>query len=99
MNGQTITPFLNKLIKSDDTLYFDNFYHQTGLGKTSDSEFVMENSLYGIGGGAVFFTNAGNSLNSMSEKLGDNGYATSVLHANNKSFWNRDLMYQAMNIS
>lgn len=98
MNGQTITPFLNKLIKSDDTLYFDNFYHQTGLGKTSDSEFVMENSLYGIGGGAVFFTNAGNSLNSMSEKLGDNGYATSVLHANNKSFWNRDLMYQAMNI-
>ena len=98
MNGQTITPFLNKLIKSDDTLYFDNFYHQTGLGKTSDSEFVMENSLYGIGGGAVFFTNAGNSLNSMSEKLGNNGYATSVLHANNKSFWNRDLMYQAMNI-
>lgn len=98
MNGQTITPFLNKLIKSNDTLYFDNFYHQTGLGKTSDSEFIMENSLYGIGGGAVFFTNAGNSLNSMSEKLGDNGYATSVLHANNKSFWNRDLMYQAMNI-
>ncbi|MBM7698147.1 LTA synthase family protein [Kurthia huakuii] len=98
MNGQTITPFLNKLIKSKDTLYFDNFYHQTGLGKTSDSEFIMENSLYGIGGGAVFFTNAGNSLNSMSEKLGDNGYATSVLHANNKSFWNRDLMYQAMNI-
>ena len=98
VNGQEITPFLNSLTKDKDTFYFDNFYHQTGLGKTSDAEFIVENSLYGTGRGAVFFTNSGNTFNSMSERLNDNGYYTSVLHANNKSFWNRDMMYQALNI-
>ncbi|WP_102691357.1 LTA synthase family protein [Rummeliibacillus pycnus] len=98
VNGQEITPFLNKLTKDKDTFYFDNFYHQTGLGKTSDAEFIIENSLFGTGRGAVFFTNSGNTFNSMAEKLDNNGYYTSVLHANNKSFWNRDMMYQALKI-
>ncbi|GEK33922.1 LTA synthase family protein [Kurthia sibirica] len=98
VNGQTITPFLNKLAKDDDTFYFDNFYHQTGLGKTSDAEFIVENSMYGTGRGAVFFTNSGNKFESMSDRLNDQGYATSVMHSNNKSFWNRDIMYKALNI-
>ncbi len=33
INGKEITPFLNEFIK--DSFYFDNFYHQTGQGKTS----------------------------------------------------------------
>ncbi|WP_033541929.1 LTA synthase family protein [Planococcus sp. CAU13] len=98
MNGQTITPFLNELTNDEDTIYFPNFYHQTGLGKTSDSEFILENSLYPRGGSAVFFTHSGNTFNSMAEKLGDNGYFTNVQHANTKSFWNRDIMYKAMEI-
>ncbi|MBD7983157.1 LTA synthase family protein [Sporosarcina sp. Sa2YVA2] len=98
MNGHVITPFLNELTKDPDTFYFNNFYHQTGLGKTSDSEFILENSLYGRNGGAVFFTNSGNTYNSLSEKLGENGYYTTVMHANNRSFWNRDIMYQALKV-
>lgn len=98
MNGQEITPFLNELTKDDDTVYFPNFYHQTGLGKTSDSEFLLENSLYPLSGGAVFFTHSGNTFNSMAERLGENGYYTAVQHANTKSFWNRDMMYQSLNI-
>lgn len=35
LNGEEITPFLNDLV--EDSYYFDNFYHQTLLGKTSDS--------------------------------------------------------------
>ena len=98
MNGQTITPFLNELTNDEDTIYFPNFYHQTGLGKTSDSEFLLENSLYPLSGGAVFFTHGGNTYNSMAEKLGNQGYATTVQHANSKSFWNRDMMYQSLGI-
>ena len=98
MNGQTITPFLNSLTEDEDTIYFENFYHQTGLGKTSDSEFLLENSLYPLSGGAVFFTHSGNTYNSMAESLGENGYSTNVQHANTKSFWNRDIMYESMNI-
>ncbi len=98
MNGEVVTPFLNSLTKDKDTYYFSDFYHQTGLGKTSDSEFVFENSLFGLGSGAVFFTHGENTYNSLSESLGENGYFTSVLHPNNKSFWNRDRMYQSLNI-
>lgn len=98
VKGQTITPFLNELTKDPDTFYFDEFYHQTGLGKTSDAEFIVENSMYGTGRGAVFFTNAGNTFESMASRLNDTGYYTSVMHANNKSFWNRDLMYESLHI-
>lgn len=99
MNGHEITPFLNSLTKDKDTYYFSNFYHQTGLGKTSDSEFIVENSLFGLGRGAVFFTHGGNTYNSMAERLGENGYFTNVMHPNNKSFWNRDMMYQSLKIN
>lgn len=98
MNGQEITPFLNSLTHDQDTYYFNNFYHQTGLGKTSDAEFIVENSLFGLGRGAVFFTHGGNTYNSMAERLGENGYFTSVMHPNNKSFWNRDMIYKSLNI-
>ena len=98
MNGQVITPFLNELTRDPDTFYFSDFYHQTGLGKTSDSEFLLENSLYPRNGAAVFFTHSGNTFDSLSKRLGENGYFTNVMHANNKSFWNRDIMYNALDI-
>lgn len=98
MDGHVITPFLNELTKDQDTFYFSNFYHQTGLGKTSDSEFLMENSLYPRNGGAVFFTHSGNTYNSLAEKMKENGYSTNMMHANNRSFWNRDIMYKSLNI-
>ncbi|USK69209.1 LTA synthase family protein [Peribacillus asahii] len=94
VNGQEITPFLNEFIK--ESYYFDNFYHQTGQGKTSDSEFIIENSLYPLGRGAVFFTNAQNEYKAMPEILTEHGYFTASLHANHRSFWNRDIMYDAL---
>ncbi|WP_144599864.1 LTA synthase family protein [Siminovitchia fortis] len=92
--GEEITPFLNDFI--NDSYYFDQFYHQTGQGKTSDSEFLIENSLYPLSRGAVFFTHSGNEMDSLAKNLGDRGYFTSAMHANNKSFWNRDIMYKAI---
>lgn len=91
VDGEEITPFLNNLI--DDSYYFENFYHQTSQGKTSDSEFLVANSMFGKNSGAVFFTHAGNEYNALPEILKGEGYYTSVMHANNKSFWNRDMMY------
>ncbi len=93
INGKETTPFLNDLKESKDTFWFENFYHQTAQGKTSDSEFLIENSLYPLGRGAVYFTNAQNEYHSLPEILKENNYYTSVFHANNRSFWNRDVMY------
>ncbi|WP_077618802.1 LTA synthase family protein [Bacillus sinesaloumensis] len=94
IDGEEITPFLNEFIK--ESYYFDNFYHQTGQGKTSDSEFLLENSLYPLGRGAVFFTHASNEYTATPEIIKEHGYYSSVLHANNKTFWNRDIMYDSL---
>ncbi|WP_078549350.1 LTA synthase family protein [Litchfieldia alkalitelluris] len=97
INGQEITPFLNELIKQRGSYYFSNFYHQTGQGKTSDAEFIIENSLYGLPRGAVFFSNPENKYYSLASTLKEEaGYYSAVFHANNKSFWNRDVMYSAL---
>lgn len=98
VNGQEITPFLNKLVEDEDTYYFDNFFEQTGQGKTSDSEFLVENSLYPLSRGAVFFTHGGNEYHALPEMLNEEGYYSAVFHANNKSFWNRDGMYRSLNV-
>lgn len=98
VNGQTITPFLNSLIDHEDTYYFENFYHQTQQGKTSDSEFVTENSLYPSSRGAVFFTHGENEYHAFPEMLEEKDYESVVFHANNKSFWNRDQIYQSLHV-
>ena len=96
VNGQEITPFLNKFIQK--SYYFDHFYQQTEQGKTSDSEFIVANSLYPSLSGSVFFTKSENAYNSMYKTLANHDYRTSVFHANHKKFWNRDVMYKALGI-
>lgn len=98
VNGETITPFLNSLTEDKSTFYFENFYHQTQQGKTSDSEFVTENSLYPSSRGAVFFTHGGNEYHAMPEMLERKDYFSAVFHANNKSFWNRDQIYEQLHV-
>ncbi|TKI86016.1 LTA synthase family protein [Bacillus mycoides] len=94
VNGQEVTPFLNEFI--NESYYFDNFFHQTGQGKTSDSEFLIDTSLYPLNRGAVFFTHGNNDYTATPEILRQQGYFTSVFHANNATFWNRNIMYFAL---
>src|SRR5690625_2240789 len=98
LHGEEVTPFLNELIEDESTYYFDNFYHQTAQGKTSDSEFLIENSLYPTSRGAVFFTHAANEYHSLSSILNEYDYYSAVFHANNESFWNRNQMYEQLEI-
>ncbi len=94
IEGQEVTPYLNRLIK--ESFYFDNFYHQTGQGKTSDAEFIIDTSLFPLPSGAVFFSNAQNVYDSTPNILKKLGYYPAVFHANNRSFWNRGNMYPTM---
>ncbi|WP_028401458.1 LTA synthase family protein [Ectobacillus panaciterrae] len=94
VNGQEVTPFLNQFTK--ESYYFENFFHQTGQGKTSDAEFMVDNSLYPLDRGAVFFTHSNNEFVATPEILRQQGYYTAVFHANNATFWNRNMMYPAL---
>src|SRR5699024_304588 len=96
VEGQEITPFLNQLTEDEDTYYFENFYHQTEQGKILDSEFIVANSLYPLSRGAVFFTHGQNEYHAFPEMIEDKDYQSVSFHANNKSFWNRDQMYDSL---
>lgn len=95
-NGQKVTPFLDSLAHDGNTFYFDNFYHQTGQGKTSDAEFLMENSLYPLSSGAVFINKDQNTYQAAPAILDQKGYTTAVFHGNYKTFWNRNVMYSQL---
>ncbi|WOD65984.1 LTA synthase family protein (plasmid) [Niallia taxi] len=95
LNGEEATPFLNSLTKEENTLYFDNFFHQTAQGKTADAEFMIENSLYGLPQGSAFTTKGLNTYQAAPGVLGQLGYTSAVFHGNTGSFWNRDEIYKS----
>ncbi|MFF2755617.1 LTA synthase family protein [Psychrobacillus sp. NPDC058041] len=95
LNGEEVTPFLNSLTKDKNTMYFDNFFHQTGQGKTSDAEFMLENSIFGLPQGSAYITKAQNKYQAAPSILKDYGYTSAVFHGNNGSFWNRNEIYKS----
>ncbi|PTJ73105.1 glycerol phosphate lipoteichoic acid synthase [Staphylococcus hyicus] len=96
INGHEVTPFLNKLSSGqEDFRYYPNFYHQTGQGKTSDAEFTMDNSLYGLPQGSAFSLKGDNTYQSLPAILKQKEHYTSnVMHGDYKTFWNRDQVYR-----
>ncbi|BDH63173.1 phosphoglycerol transferase [Lysinibacillus sp. PLM2] len=95
LNGEEVTPFLNSLTKDPNTLYFDNFFHQTAQGKTSDAEFMLENSLFGLPQGSAFITKGQNTYQAAPAILSDHGYTSAVFHGNSGTFWNRNEIYKS----
>lgn len=100
VNGKEVTPFLNKLSSGKEQFtYFPNFFHQTGQGKTSDSEFTMDNSLYGLPQGSAFSLKGDNTYQSLPAILDQKqGYKSDVMHGDYKTFWNRDQVYKHFGI-
>ncbi|WP_020616958.1 LTA synthase family protein [Paenibacillus daejeonensis] len=93
-NGQTITPFLNELTQA--SAYFPDFYHQTAQGRTSDADFAAQCSMQPLPTGSVFIRYAQQDYSCLPGVLRDNGFSTSVYHAYDGGFWNRNVMYHTM---
>lgn len=101
-NGELheVTPFLNSIYHDQQTQSFSNLFHQVGQGKTSDSEMLLENSLFGLPQGGAFTQVGGsNTFESASQILGsEKGYTSAVMHGNVGSFWNRNNTYKRMGV-
>src|SRR5690606_34811795 len=95
LHGEEVTPFLNSLTREENTVYFDNFFHQVAAGKTADAEFMIENSLYGLPQGSAFTTKGRNVYHAAPAILGQQGYTSAVFHGNAGSFWNRNEIYKS----
>lgn len=95
IEGQDITPNFNKLMS--ESLYFPNYYHQTGQGRTSDADFSSNSSLHPLQVGSVFVRYASHTFDTLPNILNEQaGYETGAFHAYEGSFWNRNNMYKTM---
>lgn len=86
IEGQEITPNLNKLLKN--SLYFPGIHEQVYNGTSSDSDLMSNTSVYPIRKGSTFFRYPYNSYNSLPRLMEKQGYSTLAIHPDKGAFWN-----------
>lgn len=86
VNGEEITPNLNKLL--NNSIYFSNYHEQTSGGTTSDGIFVTNNSMLPPIAGTSSFTYPYNDYNSLPKILKEKGYNTYSMHGEKGNYWN-----------
>ena len=91
-NGEEVTPNLNKL--ASEGMYFSNFYAQESVGTSSDSEFTFNTSLLPATSGTVAINYWDREYLTIQKLLKQKDYYTFSMHANNCTFWNRNLLHQ-----
>ncbi len=96
-NGQSITPNIDKLIKS--SWYFPNTYSQSSSGNTADSEFISNTSLYAPANKPACTTYSVHEIPALPRLLKQSGYTTLTFHTNSAGMWNRKEMYAALGFS
>ncbi|MBQ6495325.1 MAG: LTA synthase family protein [Bacilli bacterium] len=89
--NKEVTPFLNKIVK--ESIYFDNFYSEVGVGTSSDAEFTFSTSLMPSNSGTVFVNYFDRQYDSIQKQFKKNGYYVFSMHANTGDFWNRATMH------
>lgn len=94
-NNQEVTPNLNKLVGDKSSIYYDNYYHVTARGNTSDAEFVTNNSLYPATDTPSYSKYEENTFHGLPWVMRENGYNSLAFHGFEKDFWNRNDAYKA----
>lgn len=93
-NNKELTPNLNKL--ASEGLFFSNYYPQVSVGTSSDTEFTFNTSLLPASTGTVFVNYWKRTYEAIPNILKQKGYYSASMHANNASFWNRNVMHQTL---
>ena len=86
VNGQEITPNLNKLL--NNSIYFPKIYEQVNEGTSSDSDLMVNTSMLPLRKGSTFFRYPVRNYNSLPKLLGELGYESTAIHPDRGSFWN-----------
>lgn len=86
VEGQEITPNLNRLLKN--SLYFSNIYEQVNTGCSSDADLMTNTSVYPIRKGSTFFRYPNNKYNSLPKLMQSMGYTTTAIHSDKGGYWN-----------
>lgn len=87
IQGQEITPNINKLLKN--SLYFNNYHENIYNGTSSDSDLMTNAGVYPVREGSTFFRYPNNSYTqALPKTLEAMGYSTLAIHPDKGSFWN-----------
>lgn len=86
VDGQEITPTLNKLIQN--SIYFDNYYTQINEGTSSDADLMTNTSVFPVRKGSTFFRFPYTTYNSLPQIMAKHGYNTKAIHPDNGEYWN-----------
>ena len=86
VNGQKITPVMDELISKG--LFFPNIYEQVNEGTSSDSDLMINTSMFPLRRGSTFFRYPSTEYNSLPNLLEEKNYDTIAIHPDKGSFWN-----------
>lgn len=86
IDGQEVSPVMNDLI--DTGIYFPNILEQVNQGTSSDSDLLVNTSMFPLRRGSTFFRYPNTTYNSMPQILEGHGYDTYAIHPDKGSFWN-----------
>lgn len=94
IGGQEVTPNINALL--EESAYFPNVFQQIGAGTTSDAEWITNTGLYAEGMAPTVNDLNGKEVPSLARSLEKEGYGSATYHADEITFWNRDVLYPVL---
>ncbi len=90
VEGQEITPFLNRLAK--ENMEFTEIYNQFGMGHTSDAELAALHSLYPLKNEIVNYKHYEKQYYGFPKIMRSRGYTAEAFHGYKGDFYNRRTM-------
>ncbi|MFL0252585.1 LTA synthase family protein [Clostridium neuense] len=86
IDGQEITPNLNRLLKN--SVYFSNYHENIKQGTSSDADLMTNTSIYPVTKGSTFFRFPENKYNSLPSVMKKYDYYTMAVHPDKAMYWN-----------
>lgn len=90
IGGEPVTPNVDALAR--ESIRFEDFYHVTGKGRTSDAHFISHCSLLPSTRGATVYDYESNGLWCLPSILAEAGYGTYAFQALTPDFWNASVI-------
>lgn len=88
-----VTPFFNQLLNTNNALYFNNFYANAGVGRTSDGEFATLTGLNPTGSIVTYYEYIHEYYETLPKLFTERGYETYAITGSTYNFYRRDEVY------
>ena len=88
-----VMPYFNQLLKEESTVYYNNFYSNIGVGKTSDAEFASLTGLSPTGFIVTYFDYVNEYFETLPKLFTDKGYETYTVFGSTYNFYRRNEVY------